>query len=492
MRLRSEVLTILWFDTEDFITPESDDSAFQIAKLLEKHGIKATFKLVGEKVRALQQRNRGDVIDALSHFDIGYHTDKHSIHPIMSEYVDGLDWDRGVSEFERRERPGYDEIRRVFGSTPSCFGHPGMSWVPQAYPVLTKWDIQVYLDETYTITPLDERPFYYANMLNVMCLGSNVLSLDASGGPKDLPDDSLIKAKGEFLKIYDKLSHQGKTGVISIPCHPTTFATEQFWDKVNFSNGRNPKNGVYKKPQLKTSEHIKRDLDNLEKFLVLGKSLPNNHFIDARDALSLYPDKANGRDFSISELRHLSKKSLRSINYYDLDGVWISPAEIFSMVLQALSEFQKSGVLPDSVTCVIHPLGPKEIVETNLKERTIDPQKFWKICTGALEKTRGTGYIPSSFKVSGGSISPADMFATCCSILTAVSAGKRPSKVQVRKGIFSIGRAVTDEGGRRDWNYYYHKKGFKAPKQTELARLQTWTLKPAVPDEAALQRITKA
>jgi hypothetical protein len=30
-----------------------------------------------------------------------------------------------------------------------------------------------------------------------------------------------------------------------------------------------------------------------------------------------------------------------------------------------------------------------------------------------------------------------------------------------------------------------HKEGFRAPKLVELARLQAWTLKPALPAEAA-------
>jgi len=36
----------LWFDTEDYILPQSDDAAKRIAEFLTQQGIQATFKVV--------------------------------------------------------------------------------------------------------------------------------------------------------------------------------------------------------------------------------------------------------------------------------------------------------------------------------------------------------------------------------------------------------------------------------------------------------------
>ncbi len=56
------MLAVLWFDTEDFVNPETDDAPLRIAKLMEKHGIRVVFKIVGEKLRALKRNGREDVI----------------------------------------------------------------------------------------------------------------------------------------------------------------------------------------------------------------------------------------------------------------------------------------------------------------------------------------------------------------------------------------------------------------------------------------------
>src|SRR6184192_3969900 len=64
---------ILWFDTEDYLLPADDDAAKRLADLLTHRGIRATFKLVGEKARVLERRGRRDVIAALKKHDIGYH-----------------------------------------------------------------------------------------------------------------------------------------------------------------------------------------------------------------------------------------------------------------------------------------------------------------------------------------------------------------------------------------------------------------------------------
>src|SRR3954454_13177310 len=81
LRAAGPVYVVLWFDTEDYIEPAADDAALRIATDLTALGVRATFKVVGEKARILEQRGRTDVIRALSQHDIGYHSDAHSIQP---------------------------------------------------------------------------------------------------------------------------------------------------------------------------------------------------------------------------------------------------------------------------------------------------------------------------------------------------------------------------------------------------------------------------
>src|SRR5947199_1432751 len=86
----AKIYVILWFDTEDYILPASDDAALKVANWLDKEGIRATFKVVGEKARALERRKRNDVIDALKKHEIGYHSNFHSTQPSPAMYLSNL------------------------------------------------------------------------------------------------------------------------------------------------------------------------------------------------------------------------------------------------------------------------------------------------------------------------------------------------------------------------------------------------------------------
>src|SRR2546426_12677859 len=57
-REKSGVDVILWFDTEDYLLPADDDATKRLAQMLTARGIRATFKLVGEKARAPPPRPR--------------------------------------------------------------------------------------------------------------------------------------------------------------------------------------------------------------------------------------------------------------------------------------------------------------------------------------------------------------------------------------------------------------------------------------------------
>src|SRR5260370_30958361 len=84
------VYVVLWFDTEDYVEPAADDAVLHIARDLTGLGVRATFKVVGEKARVLEQRGRWDVVRALALHAIGYPSNFHSIPPPPSVYLRAL------------------------------------------------------------------------------------------------------------------------------------------------------------------------------------------------------------------------------------------------------------------------------------------------------------------------------------------------------------------------------------------------------------------
>src|SRR5215475_1438178 len=87
------IYVTLWFDTEDYILPQSDDAAKRLAETLTRLGVRATFKIVGEKARTLERRGRKDVIAALKKHEIGYHSNTHSQQPTIAVYLQHAGWE---------------------------------------------------------------------------------------------------------------------------------------------------------------------------------------------------------------------------------------------------------------------------------------------------------------------------------------------------------------------------------------------------------------
>src|SRR5438034_2227041 len=134
------VNVILWFDTEDYLLPADDDATKRLCEMLTKRGIRATFKLVGEKARVLEKRGRTDVIAALKKHDIGYHANFHSVHPTPTEYLADCGWLDGVAEFARREGGGAADVRRICGvETLACYGQP--IWEERTSEFQANWEL---------------------------------------------------------------------------------------------------------------------------------------------------------------------------------------------------------------------------------------------------------------------------------------------------------------------------------------------------------------
>ena len=242
---KARVYVILWFDTEDYLLPASDDAALRVADFLTREGVRATFKVVGEKARTLERRERKDVIAALKKHEIGFHSNYHSVQPSPAMYLSPLGWDEGVAEFDRRERPGYDDVKRVFGQAPSCYGQPGSSWGPQVFGAMKQWGMPVYLDAGSHIN-LDDKPCHYCGVFNLFKLEHTMRA--GLGSLKELEP-----AQEKFLNARKKLLEEGG-GVVSIVYHPCEFVHKQFWDGVNFGKGANPPREEWKLPPQKTPE----------------------------------------------------------------------------------------------------------------------------------------------------------------------------------------------------------------------------------------------
>ncbi len=462
------VYVTLWFDTEDYILPQSDDAAKRLAEMLTRLGIKATFKIVGEKARVLEQRGRKDVIEALKKHEIGYHSNLHSQHPTPAEYVQNTDWDEGVAEFYRRELPGVKDIQRIFGQTPSCYGQPGSSWGAQAYPALKKMGINVYLDEANHVG-IDDQPFYYAGMLNIFKMRSNVVRMELFG------ENNLENGKATFLAAYEKLKAKGG-GTISIYYHPCEWVHQEFWDGVNFSRGANPEKKDWKLPKMRSREETEKAFQDFEEYVKFIKGQDGLRYVTANELKNIYVDNVRLQRFTGDPIYFISSSTAHEISYILFGKTSLSAAEVFALLTNRFNlMFGKYKLQIPNISL----LGPVRNFrpDTLMPPPTfVDKEEFSRAVNDVISTCSRTGRVPSEIWIGSKRISPEDYLAT---IADLVSKYRFPENVKILKGNFTADKYVANDDPKI-FNWVIHPEGFHAPKIMELAKLQAWTLKPAV------------
>src|SRR4051812_10060753 len=359
------IYVILWFDTEDYLLPASDDAAKRLAELLTKRQVKATFKVVGEKARTLERRGRHDVIAALNKHVIAYHSDFHSVHPTPSEYLADCGLLDGIAEFVRREGDGAADLRRIFHvKTLACYGQPGSSWGAQAVAGLKQigvapHGVPCYVDEG-THIGLDEKPFWYEGALNVYHMGGNYTRMD-------LHDAAAVEpAKKKVSAIAERLRTRDGGGLISIFYHPCEWVHQQFWDGVNFSRGANPPREEWKAPPQRTREETEAAFDRFSQYIDYIKALDGAQFVTASDLPTLYPDHARDAQVTESTLASIATavSSSNVVNFLNVNGMFFSPAEQFEALTRATANLVRGGSV-GQVPRLIGLLGPDALPPTN-------------------------------------------------------------------------------------------------------------------------------
>ena len=468
----AKVYVLLWFDTEDYLLPASDDAALKVADFLSKEGVKATFKLVGEKARTLERRKRADVIAALKKHEIGYHSNWHSVQPSPAMYLSDLGWDDGVAEFDRRERPGYDDVQRLFGAAPSCYGQPGSSWGSQVYGAMRRWGMEVYLDAGSHVN-LDDRPCYYCGVFNLYKLAHTLRT--NLGGEKDLKP-----AEERFLAARKQLLAEGG-GVVSIYYHPCEFVHKEFWDGVNFRNGANPPRDQWKLPPAKTEEESKVAYQTFESYVRFIKRFPEVQFITATEAAKLYHDKARGRRFMPAELKAVAAAVREDVTFQKHDGYALSAAEVFALLNEYVAE-RAAGRKPEAVALKAAPYGPSNAVPKLAESMTTDWSQLGRTAADVADFVRQQGRVPTSVWLGGARVPPEAYLGALARVTTDLADGKEaPAKVEVKPARLAAAKYVADDGPNL-WGWVIFSRGFRAPALMELAKRQAWTLKPALLD----------
>jgi hypothetical protein len=473
------VYVVLWFDTEDYLLPASDDAALHLATFLTHENIRATFKVVGEKARTLERRDRTDVIEALKKHEIGYHSNFHSVEPTPAVYLDAYGWDDGIKEFERREDPGIESVARIFGVAPTCYGQPGSSWAPQTLGAMKRWGMKVYLDGGLHVG-LDGKPFYYCGLLNIY----QITNMPRTG----------LKAPGELAEAEAKFSAGRKQleaeggGLMSIMWHPCEFVHQQFWDGVNFRSGANPPREQWKIPPQKTPEQTQLAFDLWENYIRFMRSFSNVRFITASEAARLYADRSIGHPWTTAEVKQIAAAVGDEPSFQMRDDYSLSAAEILAILSRFVANPKsplRSG--PSDLAPPLFfgsPYGPSSPEVALAAPITIDTNQFLRTTADLYVSIHDNERIPPAAWLGSRAVPPTAFLRSLAPIAIDLADGKPlPKTIEIRPTKLAATKYVADDNPLI-WKWVIFPPGFHAPHVMELAKREAWTLKPAVRHDA--------
>ena len=463
----------LWFDAEDYITPETDDVTLALGEILTELGVRATFKFVGERARVLEERGRQDVIEAMRPHDIGYHTDNHSRPPTVAEYCAELGLDEGAAEFLAREGQGARDVERIFGRQRcSCYGQAGGSWAPQVCLAMPELDIPLYLDEGGHVG-LDDRPFWFMDVPHVFRMRSHCTRhrLDE---PNNVTD-----ALARFGGIA---TEAGADALISIYYHPCEFSTTAFWDGVNFRCGANPPPEQWQPAPVRSRDDQRRVLSDFRAY-ISGLCERGVTWLTAEELADMFgspspPPEAPARPEG--NVVDLARQAAGRASFAYAAGRWWSAGEALFEIASALHEFHVTGKLPRALQGGVSALGPPERTAPLRRTDAVSLDAFMRALEALLETIDATGRLPANVAVAelDAPLAPV-LQAAARMYLRAAAEMILPGEIALEPAELAAEEYVARDD-ERVWGWSIFPEGFSAPRLLELARLQAWTLKPAV------------
>ena len=380
---------IISFDTEDFTSSRAADAIRDEAELLRSLGIRGCFCIVGLLAKQLKAWGRDDVLQALKHHEISFHTYGHSLHPTIDEYTDIADFNTARAELIRRETVGVDMVKDVLGVDKlysAC--PPGNQNTYVAMYAYEEMGIPLYAG-TFCDTMNGDGVFYcntyhmrYTYPIEKLCFNYSKKA-----------EDALIE---EFAKCKRVIFYT----------HPNIAIMKEFWDRVNYFGKNKAKFGEWDYPEERTPEEIekfyKRMRGVLERikndgrfnFTTYGevyeklKALPPRIIkkSDARmirdslkkelfpiDRFSLYDMMMAARAFARGEDEYVCQRSYGLL----AEPHWIKAAKQLSAddILAAVAALEYGHFLPERIAVGDSFIGPADLLiaayDALLGEKTI-------------------------------------------------------------------------------------------------------------------------
>jgi hypothetical protein len=215
------------------------------------------------------------------------------------------------------------------------------------------------------------------------------------------------------------------------------------------------------------------------------RAVPGVRFVTAGDLPALYPDLARTAGITESELDELARRiaNAKDLNFQLIGGKAFSVADQFELFTLAVDRLIEGQPL-DFPLVAPGLLGPDSEPPPTREEARLAWPAFRDTTRDVLGFIQAERRVPARVFIGPDPVPPADFVAALVAAYQFYRTnGRLPMAdgVSVAKGIALLpARYVADDTPKLFGDWVIHREGFRAPKVMAVARLQAWTLKPAV------------
>lgn len=432
---------IFSFDTEDFTSSRAADGILYEANLFREEGVTGNFCVVGLLAEQLKKWGRNDVIEALSHHEIGTHTYGHTLHPMINEYTDIEDFYKAQEELIRQETEGVEYIKKNLGVDKvwaAC--PPGNQKSYVAMYGYHKMGIPIYAD-TFCDTEYGTGA-YYCNIFHVnYTFGIEWFLRDAT--------------EDDIKKQLDELAKRERAVIYT---HPNMIIKADFWDAINYHKENLVPFGQWIEAPDLPEEITKTVLKNMRTLIRLIKN-------DPRFRITTYSALAG----------ELAREGERKVKKSDVEKLYKSLKERFFPVQDPLSLSLADIML--SLRDFL--LGKEEHICSDVYGFLSKPYEIEKnVCVSAKDiisscrQIKDGEFLPEKIKVGDEYIGPADWIYGAMEVIL----GKEKIDILPKAQLPSLDcmPEVRDSDFKGTWQ---HSDSFEDNYLSDRLRYQSYTMR---------------
>ncbi len=469
------------YDVEDVYNPQSDDALLRICRIHAEEGVPASMFVAAEKARAMRERGRKDVLDALAEHEICYHGNYWGDFPEpATRYGVEMDFDDAVRFALAIEAPGLHDVAEICGQFPVAWCcHQAQQSLPQQYAMkLAGVRCWAGGPRGWIMNWLSwPRSNCVVSSQGSWNMEYDPLRPNEQKPPAD-PDEDLRQCQEQFERIASERDF------VSFVGHPVCWVIREWgslWEYATLF--RYGSAGPYPRPRIDASARLRTDEDSEAAYQHLRNLLRwirtrNDVNLTTYEALCRREEERGQRWIDWGQLVSLARRIVENLDAIEDFDTSFSPADVCGMLVFAVQYCYRHNRWPEQIP-VQRLLGPTERPLEANEPIVIDRRSAFAGSMAAYSIMMDDRRLPGRLRASRVDVGPAGLLHIAAALVLGwEDNGELPEQVRIEPVQTLPGVVDTPTITERRFGSSNMPAGLNEERLWDLLRWQAWSYRP--------------